>query len=71
MIYLSDAITLRAQALTGQYILRAMDAIQLASAMEIQTKLAAANQPPLTFVSADVRLLTVASAEGLQTYNPV
>ncbi len=50
--------------------LRAYAAIQLASALESNDRLLADALPPLTFVSADQRLLTAASAEGLATEDP-
>jgi predicted nucleic acid-binding protein len=46
--------------------LRSLDAIQLACALEGAKSLGS----PLTFVSADVRLLAAASAEGLAVDNP-
>lgn len=71
IVYLSDAITQRAQELTDQYVIRALDAIQLALALEVQAKIAAAHQPSLIFVSGDTRLLTVAASEKLPIQNPV
>jgi uncharacterized protein len=71
IVYLSDAITQRAQDLTNQYVIRALDAIQLASALEIQSKIAIAHQPSLVFVSGDTRLLTVAASEKLPIQNPI
>ena len=67
---LSDAVVKQAQTLLGLHILRGFDAIQLASALEIQTKIAAANRPPLVFVCADARLINAATHSGLQTYIP-
>lgn len=49
-----------------KYPLRTLDAIQLASALEIKQDLGA--YP--TFISADTRLLTVAAAEGLPVDDP-
>jgi uncharacterized protein len=71
VVNFTNRIVEHAQDLLETYSLRAYDAVQLASALEVQTKLAAANQPPLIFVSADVRLITVANSEALQTHNPV
>ena len=50
--------------------LRAYDAIQLASALTANTRLIEAALAPLVFVSADVRLLTAATAEGLIVEDP-
>jgi uncharacterized protein len=50
--------------------LRAYDAIQLASALTATTRLIEAALAPLVFVSADVRLLTAATAEGLIVEDP-
>jgi predicted nucleic acid-binding protein len=50
--------------------LRAYDAVQLASAWLADQKLVQARRSPLTFISADDRLLAVAQAEGLSTDNP-
>jgi predicted nucleic acid-binding protein len=61
------ALIQRAEDLLERYPLRAYDAIQLASALESDDALPA---DPLTFVSADQRLLTAASAEGLAIEDP-
>ena len=50
--------------LLDQYPLRAYDAVQLASALVVHRLLIEANLAPLTFVSADDKLLTVARAAG-------
>ena len=71
VVNLSKPILMAAQNLLFKYSLRAYDAVQLASALDINTKIMAANQRALIFVSSDVRLLTTASSEGLQTHNPV
>jgi predicted nucleic acid-binding protein len=68
LIPLSDIVIARAKDLVSIYPLRAYDAVQLASALE-----ALAHSPgaaPLTFVSADTRLLAAAAAEGLATDDP-
>jgi predicted nucleic acid-binding protein len=62
---LDDPLLARARALTTHRPLRALDAIQLATALEAQTTL----NMPLTFIGADIRLLTIASAEGLKTHD--
>lgn len=71
IVGVSDSILIDAQRLLELYPLRGFDAIQLASALDINTRLKAANLQPLTFVCADMRLLNVATAEGLQIHYPV
>jgi len=58
LIPYSDALIDRASALVARHVLRALDAIQLASALE------------LTFLSADDRLLDAVRQEHLQAENP-
>lgn len=60
----------RAEDLLEAHPLRAYDAVQLASALESNDRLVAADLAPLVFVSADTRLLAVAMAEGLATDDP-
>jgi predicted nucleic acid-binding protein len=62
-----DAVVARARALVIKHPLRALDAIQLASAVEASATLREA----MTFVSADNNLLGVAAAEGFITDNPL
>ncbi len=50
--------------------LRAYDAVQLATAWLANRELIQAGRSPLTFISADDRLLVVALSEGLLTGNP-
>ena len=50
--------------------LRAYDAVQLASAWLANERLGQAGREPLTFISADDRLLAIAQIEGLLTANP-
>jgi uncharacterized protein len=57
----------RAALLADRYVLRSLDAIQLACAIYTQHMLG----EPLTFVCADTNLLTVATQEGLTTDNPL
>jgi predicted nucleic acid-binding protein len=71
VITLSDSIIQAAQDLLDKYTLRAYDAVQLASALDSNSKLLKANLAPLIFVCADTRLNAVAVNEGLQTYVPV
>lgn len=70
IVALNDAIVTRAKDLVTVHPLRAYDAVQLASALESNALLLAAGSLPLTFVSADVRLLTAAADEGLATDDP-
>jgi predicted nucleic acid-binding protein len=59
-----------ARRLANQHPLRAYDAVQLATAWLLNQDLLNTNKPPLTFICADDRLITVAQAEGLLTDNP-
>jgi hypothetical protein len=56
--------------LLDRHVLRAYDAVQLASALVINRLLVGANLTPLVFVAADSLLLTVAQAAGLRIDNP-
>jgi uncharacterized protein len=51
--------------------LRANDALQLATAWLANRELVRAKGPPLTFICADNRLITIAQAESLRTDNPL
>ena len=70
MIDLSDAVLLESQRLLENYPLRAGDAIQLASALLANAQLQTAKLPTLIFLASDVRLLSAAKGEGLQTDDP-
>lgn len=70
VIGLTRQVVQRAEDLLELYPLRAYDSIQLASALGSNARLVTAGLPPITFVSADTRLLTAAAAEGLTTDNP-
>ncbi|MBN1876724.1 MAG: type II toxin-antitoxin system VapC family toxin [Anaerolineae bacterium] len=59
-----------ARQMANQHPLRAYDAVQLATAWLVSRSLLDSGAAPLTFVCADVRLLTIAQAEGLLTENP-
>jgi uncharacterized protein len=65
----SDALIDRASALIARHVLRALDALQLASAVELRDSLPA-ELHPLTVLSADERLLEAAREEHLQAENP-
>jgi len=69
-ISLSTAIVRRAENILLVYLLRAYDAIQLASALDMTDQLAFAGQTTPIFVSADRRLLAAAAAEGLTIADP-
>jgi predicted nucleic acid-binding protein len=58
---LTAPIVHRAEDLLEQHALRAYDAVQLASALESNTRLVTAGLGPLVFVAADTRLLAAAS----------
>jgi len=60
----------RAEDLLTVHPLRTYDAVQLASALESNTRLVAAGLSPVIFVSADVRLLVAATTEGLMAEDP-
>jgi len=66
VIPLEERVLVQARNLLGQYRLRALDALQLACAV----RAARVFSVPPTFISADVRLLTAAAAEGLPTDDP-
>lgn len=56
--------------LTQQHPLRAYDAVQLATALQLDQALRAVSGTALIFVSADDQLCRVAEAEGLRAENP-
>jgi predicted nucleic acid-binding protein len=70
VIGLTDPIVKCAEDLLEKHPFRAYDSIQLASAIEANHRFLAAGLPAMIFVTADSRLLTVATAEGLQTDDP-
>jgi len=65
----SESLINLAGALISRHPLRALDAIQLASVLELRGALPA-DAPPLTFVSADDRLVETARQAHLQVENP-
>jgi uncharacterized protein len=71
VVVFSDSIVQKAQDLLDKYTLRAYDAVQLASALESNSKLLKASLQPLIFVCADTRLNAVAISEGLAAHVPV
>jgi predicted nucleic acid-binding protein len=70
VVGLVEQIVQRAENLLEVYTLRAYDAVQLASALESNSRLLSTGLSALTFVSADTRLLNTASTEGLATDDP-
>ena len=70
VIALSARIIRRAKDLLSHYPLRAYDAMQLASALDLRAQLLNTNRIAPIFVSADRRLLAAADAEGLPTDDP-
>ena len=56
--------------LVENYVLRAYDAVQVASAISVHRNLVTARLPGLIFLAADDRILKVAQAEGMLTDNP-
>lgn len=70
VIALAEDVVKRSVALVYQHPLRAYDAVQLASALESNQRMVAADLPPLVFVSGDHRLLEIAESVGLQVVNP-
>ncbi|HEX5167057.1 MAG TPA: type II toxin-antitoxin system VapC family toxin [Thermomicrobiales bacterium] len=63
----AGALIIQAPATTA---MRSLDAIQLACGQAFVTRSAASNLGPLTFVSADLRLLAAAQWAGFATDNP-
>jgi predicted nucleic acid-binding protein len=69
LIPYSESLTNLAAALISRHPLRALDAIQLASALKLRSTLPP-NTPPLIFLSADDRLVRTARQEHLEVENP-
>ena len=59
-----------ARMLAQQHPLRAYDAVQLSTALQLNQDLIGRGHEPLTFICADVQLLNIARAEGLLAENP-
>ena len=70
VIEVDEALVERAGELIVQYPLRAYDAVQLASALRVQSLLRSMPETQLIFVSADNRLLDIAQSAGLAIDNP-
>ena len=65
----SDSLMSQAAALIARHPLRALDAVQLAAALGLRAA-SPADISPLTFLSADARLVAVARREHLLAENP-
>jgi hypothetical protein len=65
LITVNPALVQLACELLQRHLLRAYDALQLAAAVVANQALLVSDLPPLTFLSADQRLLQAAQAEGL------
>lgn len=70
VVSLNEAVVDRALSLAEQYALRAYDAVQLASAMEVNTHRRALGGADLALVSSDIALNTCAAKEGLTVLDP-
>ena len=70
VIGLTPQVVRRAEDLLAVHPPRTYDAVQLAAALESNTRLVVAGLSPLIFVSADARLLVAAATEGLLTEDP-
>jgi hypothetical protein len=66
-VSLNTAVRRYARDLLFKHPLRALDAIQLGSAIEFQSRITS----PVIFVSADANLLNAASVEGFAVDNPL
>jgi predicted nucleic acid-binding protein len=66
---ITRTVTSEARRLVDQHVLRALDAIQLATALVLARD---CSGPPVRaiFIAADARLLNAAVAEGLLVWNP-
>ena len=67
---LTDIVIETAMRLVEAYRLRGYDAVQLATAVELNTVRTAAGLPPLVFVSADQSLNSAAASESLAVDGP-
>lgn len=71
ILELNRTLVTLAGELVQKHALRAYDAMQLASAMQLQQRSTSLQAARLNFVAADNQLLAAAKAEGLQTINPL
>jgi predicted nucleic acid-binding protein len=70
VVELDRALAEAAGQLVVKHPLRAYDAVQLASALRVQSVFAQAGLASPVFLTADDRLIAVAQAEGLRNDNP-
>ena len=70
VIEIVPELTNRAVSIVQVYALRAYDAVQLASALEINTERIASGAPSVALISADAALNAAAIAEGLAVDDP-
>jgi hypothetical protein len=70
IVIVSLAIVEQAMKLAEKYGLRGYDAIQLATALAVESEMTAIGVGPLTFVSADANLNQATIAEGLLVEDP-
>lgn len=70
VVEVNEAITHDAVGLIRRYPLRAYDAMQLATAKVVNSRLMFQQLSPITFLCADTRLLQIAIDEGLHVDNP-
>ncbi len=63
----TESVEELATSIVDRQTLRALDAIQLATAL-LTSQIGAAND--IQFISSDDKLLVAAAAEGLDTWNP-
>lgn len=69
-VEITSALLSSAMTLAVKYALRGYDAVQLAASLEANNEALANGLPPLTLVSADTELNTVAQTEGFNVENP-
>lgn len=70
IVELTDVVISRAMDIAETYALRGYDAVQLASALEINALCVSSGLSPVIFVSADDELNVTAVREGLIVENP-
>jgi hypothetical protein len=70
IIPITAAMIDQAMLLTQNHRLRGYDAVQLATALDVQAATLATGLPGLTFLAADDDLITAARTEGLPADNP-
>lgn len=70
IVEITPSLITRAMSLAETHALRGYDAVQLAAALEVNTRRLALRMPPLTFISADAALNAAATAEGLTVDDP-